>query len=189
MLRRRAGSAGADFAGVSCASSADCSAVGTSDIVTVSGDFTEESPGPLEEHWNGTGWTVVAGPKNSPIDQLGGVSCPSSTTCFAVGDSTLVQRWNGTTWSIAPLSSKTSQSELTHVSCATATSCFAVGSNGADEEAAPLIERWNGTAWSVVPSPSPSGAFDTSLSDVSCDEPRRAASRSARSTVKKRRRR
>ena len=61
----------------------------------------------LVEHWNGTSWSIVAAPSGSSQSQLAQVTCPSATSCYAVGhyfdgsaDKTLVEHWNGTSWSI-----------------------------------------------------------------------------------------
>lgn len=109
---------------------------------------------------------------------LSGVSCPSPTSCVAVGDSdvggrkTLAETWNGTAWSLVPSPSRLAASYLLGVSCLSATDCTAVGVSQrakSDTQSRTLIETWNGTAWSLVPSPNPSGGtgFDA-LSGVSC---------------------
>ena len=60
----------------------------------------------LVERWNGTSWSIVTSPNPSgaTFAVLSGVSCPSTTSCYAVGESaldkTLVEHWNGTSWSI-----------------------------------------------------------------------------------------
>jgi len=161
-------SVGADLAGVSCVNSTDCSAVGSSQVATTSGDVIEIAPVPLAEHWNGTSWTVEAQPSGAPISPLTGVSCPSSTSCAAVGDTASIQQWNGKSWSIAPFGNKSSESELVSVSCSSATSCFAVGGSASNTQANGLVERWNGTRWSVVPTPNLNGSFYAELSGVSC---------------------
>ena len=131
----------------------------------------------LVERWNGTSWSIVASPNPSGATDaaLSGVSCPSTSSCYAVGyysttsaTKTLVERWNGTSWSIvASPNPSDSTAELDGVACPSATSCYAVGSyfDSADKT---LVERWNGTSWSIVASPNPSGATDSFLSGVSC---------------------
>ncbi len=43
----------------------------------------------IVEHWNGTKWGIMEtpDPKGTTIATLGGVSCASTETCFAVGQS------------------------------------------------------------------------------------------------------
>jgi hypothetical protein len=137
--------------GVSCTSTTNCFAVGSS------------ASGTLVERWNGTSWAVVPSP--NPTGEtyivLNSVSCTSTTNCFAVGSSasgTLVERWNGTSWAIVPSPNPTGTggSELNGVSCTSSTSCFAVGDYGNSSGAIDtLVERWNATSWAIVPSPSP----------------------------------
>jgi hypothetical protein len=164
---------GAEFvllAGVSCASATSCSDVGA--YLGGSGIHT------LVERWDGTSWSVVASPDpsgdTSPF--LNGVSCPSTTSCYAVGEysatsstKTLVEHWNGTSWSIVASPNPPGASGvLDAVSCASATSCDAVGSYSTGSNTGPLAEHWNGTSWSIVASPKPGGATDGVLNGVSC---------------------
>ncbi len=60
---------------------------------------------------------------------LNGVSCPTNSTCFAVGDGGVIRATTdgGTNWT--PQTSNTTQN-LFDVSCPTATNCFAVGNGG-----------------------------------------------------------
>jgi len=159
---------GAELTSVSCATPTDCSAVG--DAGSESGDslITEISSEPLAEHWNGASWSIVGEPNDAPFDVLGDVACPTTTTCFAVGDSAFVQQWNGSAWSLSPFSSKTSQSQLDQVSCSSARNCFAVGTAQSGLDQNTLVEHWNGSAWSIVSSPIPRGSFGTQLTGVSC---------------------
>ena len=158
------------LAAVQCTSAASCFAVG-SFYVSTSDSSAERT---LVEHWNGTKWSIVPSRNRSDsIDNgLTGVSCPGTTTCFAVGHSrtnlvtkTLVERWDGTSWSIvaSPNPPGTAQSELSGIVCRGEAKCFAVGSGHGT-----LIERWNGSKWSIVTSPNPTGATGASLTGVSC---------------------
>jgi hypothetical protein len=164
-------SLGADLGSVACTSSTDCSAVGIQGAVETSGDIIDISDAPLQEHWDGSAWTVLPGPSGAPFSELSGVACGSPTACFAVGDSAFVQLWNGTKWSLAPFGSPTSQSQLNQVACTSTTSCFAVGSFESNVQSDTLIEHWNGTSWAKVPSPTPSGSFDALLIGVACAGP------------------
>ena len=67
----------------------------------------------LAERWNGKSWAIQHTP-NPPHSNsstaatatLNAVSCPSATTCVAVGRSdsgALAELWNGTTWAIQHL--------------------------------------------------------------------------------------
>src|SRR4029079_11085749 len=102
---------------------------------------------------------------------LNAVSCPSTTSCFAVGAYTdfpkhFVEHWNGTSWSIVstPSPPDTTNSQLKGVSCPSTTSCYAVGYyfNGSVTNTI-LVEHWNGTRWSVMTSPNPADLADTAM--------------------------
>ena len=90
---------------VSCVDSGDCWAVGTQfDAGGVVGHA-------LSEYWDGSGWSVVATAPSSLQTNLGGVACPSISTCWAVGSATsgsggtsqtLTERWNASGyWEVA----------------------------------------------------------------------------------------
>ncbi len=136
-------------------------------------DNNGEVPQILAESWDGTAWSVILSSSPGNGGQLYGVSCPSSTSCVAVGyydDETLVESWDGTAWSVVPSPSPgTFSNVLTGVSCTNSTSCLAVGNYSAEPNGGnqTLVESWDGTAWSVVPSPSP-GTSDSILTGVSC---------------------
>lgn len=66
--------------GVSCPGAKSCFAVG---LYFVS---SPTDPGSVVEHWNGTSWTIMTSPHRLGDQDLRGASCPSTTTCFAVGD-------------------------------------------------------------------------------------------------------
>ncbi|MDP9332091.1 MAG: hypothetical protein M3Q30_02085 [Actinomycetota bacterium] len=159
--------------GVSCTSTTNCFAVGNvHDVFETHPDFG------FVERWNGASWAIVPNPSPGPTGEtasaLYGVSCTSTTSCFAVGASVggaLVSRWNGTSWVIVPSSNPTRArgSQLHGVSCTSTTSCFAVGhSSNSSLTNVMLVERWNGIGWAIVPSPNPSGAQGTTLLGVSC---------------------
>ena len=83
---------------VTCTSTTNCFAVGS---------FTSPSGvvRTLTEHWNGTSWSVIAGPNpaNTTGSSLSSVSCASDGNCVAVGTyfpsglgaRTLIERWDG----------------------------------------------------------------------------------------------
>lgn len=160
---------------LSCSSDAACTAVAT------------YFPFPSSDRdvlfalrWNGDGWSreVMAEPAGSSTVLVSGISCPSLSSCVAVGGSTtgvragpyvpLVERWNGAVWSVervpAPAGPGLS-SQLSSVSCASPVACTAVGgsvSRNPRRPAAALVERWNGAAWSIQRAPG------GPLSSVSC---------------------
>ena len=163
------------FSGLACVSTTDCFAVGSTIV-----DPHVRTSNTLVEHWDGTSWSVMTTP-NRPVkfNQLVDVSCPTSTSCTAVGFSydgakkdTLVERWDGMTWSIVPSpdASGTTHTSLLGVSCASDTSCVAVGDDlpvGGRFYAA-VLEKWDGTSWSLVPVPLPATALGSQLLGVSC---------------------
>ena len=73
-------------------------------------------------------------PSGAKFTTLYGVACPTSASCFAVGQDqdrnymlhALVEHWNGHRWSIMP--SPTATDGLNAVTCPNAEDCIAVGS-------------------------------------------------------------
>ena len=121
-------------------------------------------------HWNGVTWSLTPSPRGTSESQLVQASCPSTSSCFAVGhelpgnsagDHTLVERWNGTTWSTmtSPNPSGADSSTLDGVSCASSTNCDAVGYFDVSSTEKTLAEHWSGTTWAIAPTPNPSGAL------------------------------
>ncbi len=165
--------------GVSCTSSAACTAVGL--FGEGSGEYAS-----LGERWNGTSWAVqeTPSPTGAKDSLLGGVSCAplSSTACMAVGyfisrsgeDVQLAENWNGTSWAVQETPSPTGVSAkegyLESVSCVWAVACTAVGGyiDSAIKQTLPLAESWNGTRWLAQALPSPTGAKEGNLEGVSC---------------------
>jgi hypothetical protein len=158
--------------GVSCVSSTNCVAVGSYFLDDAHPRQT------LIESWNGSTWTMAPSPNLGTASLLYGVSCTSTTSCFAVGsygnawppDRTLVESWNGSTWTVVPSPTPGgSYSSLDGVSCTSTTNCFAVGSYriGSGLTDRTLIESWNGATWAIASSPSPGSAYN-SLRGVSC---------------------
>ena len=164
--------------GVSCPSPTSCFAVGSAK--NLDGSLTRT----LVEHWNGKTWTIQTSPNptGSYSAFLYAVSCPTPTSCFAVGTvnnatrpvKTLVERWNGRTWAIQTTPNPAGSLDvfLSGVSCPTPTSCFAVGSaSSSSSPATTLVERWNGKTWTIQASPNPAGSLNVFLSGVSCPTP------------------
>ena len=131
---------------VSCATAKNCYAVGST-APSVKSTATMQT---LIVHWNGSAWTRVtsADPSSAPHNTLLGVSCPSATSCVAVGDSrtgavdhTLVKRLTGNTWSIEPSPDPAGalEASLHGVVCTSATACVAVGYSTAPRT---LVEQY-----------------------------------------------
>ena len=153
---------------VACLGASSCFAIGSVQVYSAHSAITKA----LIEQWNGSKWSTVASPKvpGATDSSLADVSCPTTTTCFAVGSSgaTLIERWNGSKWSVVgnPSALPTSGG-LNGVACTSPTSCVAVGS-GPTVTGPAIIERWNGTRWAVESHPMPMPP-SSSLSGVSCD--------------------
>jgi hypothetical protein len=135
--------------GISCSSGWACTAVGWRD-----------DGGTLIDRWNGRSWFIQATPPNG--GGLNAVSCPSATTCIAVGAadcatggcSPLAQHWDGRRWIVDLVGGN---GELDNLSCASRFSCVAIDT----ADAANTIGYLNGTRWTV-------GVENLSLVNVSC---------------------
>ena len=87
------------------------------------------------EIWNGSSWKFSPLPSTLKYPALNAVSCPSTTSCVAVGyqepaavNVALILDWSGTTWSADTASNQgTLNNELTAVQCSSTTFCMAVG--------------------------------------------------------------
>ena len=175
--------------GVSCTSTTFCMAAGYY--------YTGSTYQTLIEEWNGTSWSIVTSPNTGTtvLNALYGVSCMSSSVCWAVGTSagsggvtstdigeispfsswssqTLIEEWNGTSWSIvtSPNVTTTDNEALQGIGCVSALNCIAVGYywTGTGSGAQTLVEEWNGTSWSIVTSPNASTTANNWLNGVSC---------------------
>lgn len=159
-----------NFEDVSCSSATECTAVGA----------TEEQA--VVQRWNGTKWESQAPAKPSEAVKTAftGVSCPSSSTCYAVGRYTkaagkwitLVETWNGTEWKVqaSPNNAEATQSFPENVSCSSASECTAIGwyqVTGPPETSKTLALRWNGTEWSLQTTSNPT-SNSSQLTSVSC---------------------
>jgi hypothetical protein len=114
--------------------------VGENDI-SPDGDATEWTPT--------TGWSTPTDISGS--EHLNGVSCPSTTECWAVGDSYnsgyegIVAEWTPTTgWSTA--TDISGSNYLEGISCPSTTLCWAVGDNNTEG----VVAEWTPTTgWST----------------------------------------
>lgn len=161
------GNTGVRLWGLNCRSTTWCMAVG--DYNTGSGSNLKQFT--LSDVWNGKTWTMHLGanPSGQNSNALLGVSCTSTTSCVAVGNSltpklvllSLGETWNGKTWTVraTPAGKEGVGSTLFDVSCQSATHCLGVGT---------LAATWNGTKWTSVTFPLPSGAQVSNAVSLSC---------------------
>jgi hypothetical protein len=124
---------GTNLSGVSCASPTSCTAVGS---VTVKfGNQRKPSvQNPVIETWNGTTWSLGTGLNPKGNSQLGSVSCPSASSCIALGvygNREFFESESGGAWSMmkAP---QVEGGSLADLSCSYPGSCAAVGIVGPD---------------------------------------------------------
>jgi hypothetical protein len=128
-----------------------------------------------------SGWSIqpTPNPVGATSSMLAAVSCPSTTACIAVGDSTLgslAESWNGRRWTIQPTPNPPGaigpigSTDLQAVSCSSKTACTAVGTTSGMSANGwvPLAERWNGVRWWIQQMPLPAGATNSGLTGVSC---------------------
>lgn len=151
--------------GVSCPTATECVAVGVA-FPPRGGDVY-----PTASYWNGSHWTTGRAVGTRSSTELVGVSCPSASSCTAVGAYgatigtalPLIERWNGRSWTAqhAPLPAGMRHGVLNDVSCASSALCVAVG-NG---EGHAIEARWNGRTWSADALPN---SRNVTLYGVSC---------------------
>jgi hypothetical protein len=126
-------------------------------------------------------WRTAAVPKPAGTGNVGagGVACPASHQCVAVGVGyprtgpgyfAVAAYWNGSRWSTEKAAGAGTSSLLAAVSCPLPASCYAAGEYTPKGSLAfaPLIEHWNGANWSVARVPVPKGSSYGNLSEVSC---------------------
>lgn len=157
--------------GVDCVSASWCMGVGYG--------INSGSPRAFAARWNGSSWRAVNPGTASSLQE---VACPSTSTCFAVGQRVALStgrrlpallKWNGTGWTSVAVSAPAGQQYaiLNGVDCRTATSCLAVGgsSDGSGSPFHTLVYRYSGAGWSRVISPNPSAApVGNTFAAVSC---------------------
>jgi hypothetical protein len=175
------GSAQNAMLSVSCAGPSTCMAVG------------EAAGKPFAELWTAGSWVPFPTPPLTapplPAGAKGGtfaaVSCGSTTSCMAVGNSNegsgsekaLAERWNGANWTIvggpSPAGAK-GFVNLNDVACLSPNACFSAGSyatevsGGVPVSLKSLFESWDGTGWSVLATPNLAGQAFNSLAGISC---------------------
>jgi hypothetical protein len=160
---------GSHLLGISCPKASMCVAVGD----TPAGGGTR----PLAERWNGSAWTIQSTPTpaGATFSDLNAVSCTSTTSCLAVGDTQsgskdvpLAEVWNGSGWKIhrPPKAPGQASSALAGISCLSSAKCFAVGSSETNDIFKTLAEVWNGSKWQIQKTSNP--VKGNSLNAVSC---------------------
>jgi hypothetical protein len=166
------------FNGVSCVSATFCAAVGEE------GNSAHPSRGnvPLAMIWNGARWRETAAPlpKGWPEGQLGGVSCPSTSYCVAVGDystrsdstvDAMAETWNGRDWTatVLPRPAGTLRIFDGAVSCPAAHRCVADANfTATTSDGHGFAETLTGTKWTLRDVPLPKGSAGGGFGGVSC---------------------
>lgn len=163
---------------VSCPAAGTCVAVGTYES-HVNG-FT------LVDVLSGGHWAQAKTPTPQTAsgyqDALQGVSCPTATSCVAVGDygkasgntflaTSFSETWNGSAWTVQPIASTGGHNVLDAVSCPSATYCVAAGGAGAYttyNDGHVMAQVWNGTSWSPTTLASDPAGAGSVLFGVAC---------------------
>ena len=151
---------------VSCATTGFCVAVGAYR------DFAlppTKPSGTLIETYSAGKWTTKASPGQGGPSRLNGVSCPTTTRCYAVGEShsstgPLIVTSTGGGWSTVAPPAGADPGDLQDVDCVDNTHCVAVGTRSPNGNG-PLVLVLDGGAWSVATLPSVGNGL---LYDVSC---------------------
>lgn len=128
------GARSSELNAISCPTPTECVAVGAA--------FGHARPGvaparvrPLAELWSGHGWSVQPIPAPSPErSSLSGVSCPSPSSCTAVGASSgrspvlFAEHWNGHRWRRQPTLAALTPGGVSvlNVFCSTSRTCLTV---------------------------------------------------------------
>ena len=167
---------GYGLSSVSCPSTTSCIAVGSAYDTAGGHDVL------LAEVWDGVGWTpqtIVLPSGLVGYDFLVGssVSCPSTTSCIAVGSAydtagghevLLAEVWDGVGWTPQTIALPSATTVL-GISCPSTTSCIAVGYyQTGDLHTLPLAEVWDGVRWTPQTIPLPRGMYNATLTSVSC---------------------
>ncbi len=120
--------ANATLLGVTCSTMTNCTAIG----VTSPSNGQAFVGQAITSNDGGNTWTAATLPPGTGA--LGGVACPTSTFCVAVGASIMVSNDGGQTWAIATVPTGIGDGGLRSVSCSSALDCVAVGANPLGEE-------------------------------------------------------
>lgn len=170
------GSGAPDAAAISCPTRRFCMVVGsaTDDL------FAAESP--FAAVYNGRGWIarngVIPDGDNGPA--FNDVSCPSATSCTAVGqdaktNKSVIENWNGSYWTVeTPVKGKYRIGTLDGVSCSASDRCVFVGgsTNELAASGSPLVLTQDGGNWDETELPNPAGTTNANFTRVACPTPR-----------------
>jgi Dockerin type I domain len=157
--------------GVSCASSNDCWTVG----YYSNGNVYQSQI----EHYDGTRWTIVAGPAFIPTQQnvLNSVFCNAANDCWAVGYDisttthvfeTLIEHYDGNAWAVVTNPHIALSNELIGLTCMSANDCWAVGNQDNGTVYQTLIEHYDGNEWTIFTSDNTSANESNVLNNVNC---------------------
>jgi hypothetical protein len=171
------GAVAAALQAVSCSGPEKCTAVG----------YLRDSGGTIETlalRRDGGAWAVqpTPSPPSASLSWLSGVSCPSASSCVAVGtyetaggaEMTLAEHWDGGNWTIEPMPADPggrSIARMEAISCNSAAACMAVGYFLGTPSVEGLAEQWDGKGWALRPNPTPDE--EGTLYGVSCAAPDR----------------
>ncbi len=154
-----AGTGAGELNADSCVTATWCMAVGNDEVSSA-----------VAQVFDGTTWTTTTLPSVAGADAvLSGVSCASTTSCTAVGETEAGQssapwivQWNGTTWM-----SQTVPTGLGVVSSLNSVSCVGLMCQAVGEDSSGVLAMTGtGSNWSVTPSPNL--GTDSALHGVSC---------------------
>jgi photosystem II stability/assembly factor-like uncharacterized protein len=168
--RQVAPSGSTSLSGVSCFGDLACSAVGTATVTT--------APFIISTSNGGASWLrqpVMTPPPGITVGSLLGISCTSTTSCGAVGDSTagigviLRKTMASSLWTFTA----SFGSSLESVSCAGTVNCYASGSvaSGSDFSALVVATHNSGQTWSEAfhfPAVAAGSGTDSELSSIAC---------------------
>jgi hypothetical protein len=146
------------------------SVIGPGDVWAVGANHVGEGPDfSLVEHWDGSSWTTIAGPANTP--DMYGVLAFSDTDVWAAAGDQGVDHWNGRTWTVytpEPPAHSVAGGSIQAVAGTGPDDIWAVG--GAYPHS--LAEHWDGHSWTAAPTPdgSQTATALTAVSAVSPDD-------------------
>jgi hypothetical protein len=171
-----------DLEDLACTSTRFCMAVGDRGGLPATAD-----------RWNGTRWSVLPVPVHLParlrhpkaaLSGLTSVSCPSSSTCLAVGgrfqfgvhrqftQASMAARWDGTRWTTFKV--PVTHAVLLSVACTSTDDCVAIGGRVGRHlrsEARPISIRLHDGRWSPLTFRTPRGAIQIEANSISCPVP------------------
>jgi hypothetical protein len=129
-------------------------------------------------HWNGRHWRQQSAPTRRFLTRLDAVSCPTATSCLAVGQyftnkigryaRAFAESWNGRRWRVEypPTIPGHNNTDLTSVTCSAARDCEAVGGDYIRDA---LAARWHAGKWTNQPTPPKAQRFQSlTLNGVFC---------------------